>query len=330
MNRGIARRTVFENARDIRMFLASVARVVRAGWIEVHAYCVLTTHFHMLVRSPQAELSHAMARIQNEYVRWFNRSRRRDGPLFRGRFRSRPVDSVEYRRHLVRYIDNNSVLAGIVPTPALYPHGSARHYALRRGPPWLERDWIESVLEAHSDGRSDPQAYAEVFGEPMSAAMARLVERRLERACSAPDPLDDLVGASPEAVLMWMRRKCELADGTQVDLPVCEGDAVSRVVNAARAERVPWRLNLTRKGRCAWSSLEVGLRRQLCGESWQELAAALGSSSSAVARCYSTHLQAMTLEPDYAATAAKLAAEAIQRAYGARHVPTTFAPPTPR
>ena len=102
MNRGITRRTAFENRDDCRAFLAGIARAVRRREIEVHSFCVTTTHFHLLVRSPSGQLSQAMRRIQNRYVRRFNRSRRRDGPLFRGRFRSRPVDSLTYRRDVGR------------------------------------------------------------------------------------------------------------------------------------------------------------------------------------------------------------------------------------
>jgi putative transposase len=60
MNRGIAQRTVFERREDIRMFLAWMAQVVMQGEIEVHAYSLMSTHFHMLVRSPREQLFGAM------------------------------------------------------------------------------------------------------------------------------------------------------------------------------------------------------------------------------------------------------------------------------
>ena len=158
MNRGIARRTVFESREDVRYFLAQVARAVRAGWIEVHAFCLMTTHFHLLVRSPSGALSTAMRAVQNQYVRWFNRGRRRDGSLFRGRFCSRVVEGLAYREQLVRYIDFNPVLAGVVSAPSLYPHGSARWYALDRGPPWLSRRWVErAVCEVTRTNTYDPR-----------------------------------------------------------------------------------------------------------------------------------------------------------------------------
>ena len=48
MNRGIAKRTLFETERDIRFFLSRLAKAVRAGRIEIHCFCILTTHFHLL------------------------------------------------------------------------------------------------------------------------------------------------------------------------------------------------------------------------------------------------------------------------------------------
>lgn len=68
MNRGIARRTLFEGREDIRFFLSRLARSVRRGQLEIHAFCVLTTHFHLLVRSPVGELSTVMRQVQLDYV----------------------------------------------------------------------------------------------------------------------------------------------------------------------------------------------------------------------------------------------------------------------
>ena len=77
----------------------------------------MTTHFHLLVRSPVAQLSDAMRRVQREYSRAFNRRRRRDGALARGRFTSKRARSLEYRRTLVRHIDANPGTARVFDVP---------------------------------------------------------------------------------------------------------------------------------------------------------------------------------------------------------------------
>ena len=113
MNRAIARRTLFEDRTDVRYFLSRLAREVRAGRLEMQAWSVMGTHFHLLVRSPRGELSQAMRRAQSEYVCHFNRRHRRDGTLIRGRFLSKPVTTERHRRVLVAYIDQNPVVAGM-------------------------------------------------------------------------------------------------------------------------------------------------------------------------------------------------------------------------
>ena len=112
-NRGLGKRTVFENRDDIRYFLSRVAREHRRGQLLTHCYVVLANHFHLLVESPLGQASEAMRVIQNEYVRRFNRLRQRDGPLFRGRFGSRRVRSDQYWLALLRYIDLHSVRVGL-------------------------------------------------------------------------------------------------------------------------------------------------------------------------------------------------------------------------
>ena len=146
INRAIARRTLLERREDFRFFLAQLARSVHRGEVEVHAFSLMGTHYHLLLRCPDGDLGKAMQRIQLAYSRWFNRSRKRDGSLVRGRYFSKRVDSVEYAHALVRYIDANPVKAGVVGNAALYPYGSAFHYARCAGPPWLERSWIEEVV----------------------------------------------------------------------------------------------------------------------------------------------------------------------------------------
>ncbi len=130
MNRGIARRTFFETKEDMGVFLEQLGTVSDRGELEVHAFALMTTHYHLLVRSPIGQLGHAMQRVQTEYSRWFNRGRRRDGSLVRGRYTSKKVDSHAYRCTLVKYIDRNPVSAGLVSNARDYPYGSARSYAL--------------------------------------------------------------------------------------------------------------------------------------------------------------------------------------------------------
>jgi len=317
MNRGVARRTLFESNHDIRTFLCFLARAVRAGRIEVHAYCVLSTHFHMLLRSPNGDLSGALQEVQNRYARWFNRGRQRDGPLMRGRFLSKRVGTLSYRCHLVRYIDFNAVDARLVSTPALYPHGSARWYARRSGPPWLTRSWIESVVRRQSPhAEFGPASYSSTFGEPLSPGLRRLVERRTTFPENAVDPLDELIHAAPPGVLDWMRRKAALADGTKVGYPVSDPEELDGFVALAASARGDWHIKQSRKSLSAWPIVRVGLLRDLCASTLEDAASRTGMSCNAAWRAHRRHRDLLTNDPEYSRLVAELATSVLRRCHG--------------
>ncbi|HUR27920.1 MAG TPA: transposase [Planctomycetota bacterium] len=316
MNRGIAKRTLFESERDIRRFLSQIARAVRADLIEVHAYCIMTTHFHLLVRSPRGRLSEALQRIQNQYVRWFNRARHRDGPLVRGRFISKPVRSDAYCCNLVRYIDFNPVSANLVEIPALYPHGSARCYARPRGPRWLTRGWVEGIVRGHAGIKSyDPSAYPPCFGIPLSAGLARLVERRLRFADRSVDPLDDLLRAAVPGVRAWMVRKAALADGAGVGVPLCDPTHLSEVIGE-EIDLAPWSVSITRKRADGWVVARAGLLRDICGLTLAETAAHCRTDVNRITRLLHMHARLLTADETYAERAASLSWRALRNCHG--------------
>lgn len=312
-NRGIAKRTLFERREDFRQFLLHLACSVRRREIEVHAFALMGTHFHLLVRSPTGQLATAMQRIQLAYSRRFNRTRRRDGPLVRGRYGSRFVGSLCYRRVLVAYIDSNPVRAGLVDHAAAYPYGSARHYARVNGPPWLERSWVESEVSLRSgEPTYRPAGYAECFGGRRLRSLASLVERRL---CTSAldDPLDDLVGSAPGRVLDWMRRKAELADGTEPGLALVPLEVLDHVI--ARGSIAAGATGEVARGvprRDDWERLaRIGLARDLCGSGVSELGARERLSTGSISRLYARHRQGVRTDPDYGGRIDALARAAL-------------------
>ncbi|MHC4410410.1 MAG: transposase [Planctomycetota bacterium] len=238
-NRGIAKRTMFERRHDVRYFLSRVARMVHVGLIELHSYSLLTTHFHLLLRSCTGELSRAMQRIQGEYSRSFNRKRRRDGSLVRARYVAKLVDSVVYRDNVIRYIDANAVDAGFVALPQSFPCGSASCYGGdRRSPPWLERGWIEKrVCERAGCSEFSPEAYRRVYRPKLSPDREAWILRRLASKDGFVDPLDDLIDAAPWRVRVWMQRKAKLADATAIGMPLLPAGLVDDAA-LARAEEL--------------------------------------------------------------------------------------------
>lgn len=320
MNRGLAKRSMFEGGADVRAFMSFLARAVRRGEIELHSWCVLTTHFHLLVRSPGGELSNAMQRIQNGYVRRFNRRQRRDGSLARGRFVSKVVDTHAYRCMVVRYIDENPVRAGLCSDARDYPWCSAHQYARPHGPRWLARDWVESwAAELAGRGSFDPSCYPGSVGPVARESLARLVERRLDGrgGRAGRDDLDSLLAMATPSVRRWLRQKARLADGVVSSEPCLAEADVSDAVQGMMEMQGGWRVLHRRRATNGWEVLHVGLLRQLACASFASIAVRAGVSAVQAKRLWERHCHLMAEDDGYADVAARVVRGSVRAASAA-------------
>jgi REP element-mobilizing transposase RayT len=307
INRGQAHRPVFEGAADIRKFLAELARAVRRGEIEVHAWCVLTTHYHLLIYSPCGKLSKAMQRVLSAFVQRFNRTRERDGALFRGRFYSKRVKSESYRWQVVRYIDGNPVDAKLCDEPCAYPWGSARQYARPRGPRWLRREWVEGEVAARANrSRYDPADYPRAFDPELHALRQELVDSRWAHGShDARDDLDSLLSMADEGTLAWLRANVELADGKLMPQPAAPASAIDAEIARLTASGAPFLIPTARRPAHGWRTLHAGLLRTLARESFESIAARLTTSSPQARRLARRHAKLMTTDDTYARVATR-------------------------
>ena len=143
MNRGADHQAIFRDNSDRRGFLNLWSRAVARFGIVVVSYCLMGNHFHLLVESPNAQLSRSLQFVMQMYTQRFNARHGRDGALFRGRFHSVLIDSDIYFERVGRYIELNPVAAGLVPAERLsdYEWSSFGAYAGRIGrPAWLSVD----------------------------------------------------------------------------------------------------------------------------------------------------------------------------------------------
>jgi len=316
MNRGLAHRPIYEARADIRYFLSRVARAVRRGEIEVHAWCLMTTHFHLLAYSPRGELDVALRRIQHEHTRRFNRRRGRDGPLYRSRFTSKQVDSFAYRDILVRYIDANPVEAGMAESPPLHIDGSASWYLRARGPVWMERTWIEAEVRRRTrKDEYDPRDYPRVFGAPLTEAVHRMIEKRLAHPSRGVDPADDLLARAPPEVTRWLVERARLADGMETGIPLTDPADAFEYLQLERAREPSWRVQPTRESVNGWDLLEAGLLRSLCGATYAELAQIVGVSHGCLCARNARHTIALERDTEYACRAGRLARAIVWRTF---------------
>lgn len=117
MNRGCRRWNVFHDLKDKKYFLDLLADVSRIWKIEIHAYSLMDNHYHLLIRTPEPCLSKSLRHVASKYTQYYNQKYQKDGPLFRGRFKSILVEDGFYLRSLLRYIHLNPVAAGLCAEP---------------------------------------------------------------------------------------------------------------------------------------------------------------------------------------------------------------------
>lgn len=138
MNRGAGRKAIFSNDGDRTKFLKVIDDVVDTYHLEIHAYCLMDTHYHLLVRTPRGNLGRAMRHLNGVYTQHFNRARGLDGPLFRGRYKAIIIDADSYLAQVSRYIHLNPVEAKIIRDPSDSRWSSCRYFLRRESAPrWL-------------------------------------------------------------------------------------------------------------------------------------------------------------------------------------------------
>ena len=108
--RGIDRRNIFTDQRDREHFLELLAGVVERYRIVLHAHVLMSNHYHLIVQTPEANLSAAIQWLSVSYSMWFNRRHNRVGPLFQGRFKSIPVEGSGWAYELSLYVHLNPVM----------------------------------------------------------------------------------------------------------------------------------------------------------------------------------------------------------------------------
>lgn len=167
-SRGNERRSIFRDDVDRRMFLTFLGQAVtRFGW-SLTAWVLMTNHFHLVLQTPQPNLSRGMHWLNSSYAAWFNRRHGRCGHLFQGRFKSILIEKERHLQEVLRYVVLNPVRAGIVTRPEDYLWSSFRSTAgLDPAQPWLDTDAILGLFDP------DPESARRMYQEFVLARMNR-------------------------------------------------------------------------------------------------------------------------------------------------------------
>jgi REP element-mobilizing transposase RayT len=138
-------RLAFADDEERQQFLTYVDAVVRRNVWSCRSYCLLSTHYHLLFRTPEPDLSAGMQYLNGCFAQWANWRREEDGHVFKRRFKARPVTTEAHALEVHRYIVLNPVRAGLVRDPLDWPWSSLRGLlGLRPPEPFLD---VQSVLD---------------------------------------------------------------------------------------------------------------------------------------------------------------------------------------
>ncbi|MBK5092940.1 MAG: transposase [Actinobacteria bacterium] len=148
-SRGNAKQEIFETDEDRAAFLRTLQSVTeRYKWL-CHAYCLMNNHYHLLVETPDCNLSVGMRQLNGVYTQAWNRMNGSSGHLFEGRFKSIVVDKDNYFLEVSRYIVLNPVRAGLVDDPSRWRWSSYRATSgLVKAPSFLS---VKSLLSLFSN-----------------------------------------------------------------------------------------------------------------------------------------------------------------------------------
>ncbi len=173
--RGDRREDIYESKKDRFSFLEILGNVCdECNWV-CHAYCLMDNHYHLIIETPDANLSRGMRQLNGIYSQRFNRAHNRVGHCFQGRYTAIHVDKESYLLELARYVVLNPVRAEMVYKAGDWPWSSYRATIGQTKPQdWLQTEWVlaafgeskRSAIESYkrfvSEGKGQPSPWADL------------------------------------------------------------------------------------------------------------------------------------------------------------------------
>jgi putative transposase len=276
--RGNEQRDIYRDDIDRERFLLLLAQtIVRFGW-NLFAWVLMSNHYHLVVQTPQPNLSRGMHWLNSRYAQWFNRRHDRRGHLFQGRFHGKLVEKESYLLTVARYVVLNPVRAGLVDNPADWRWSSYRQTAGLEAPePWLAADeLLESFGGATERGCKEYAAYVEQEGQP--SPWIDLVGQIYLGRAEWIEAIEEKIGAAPRSAEHPLPQ-LHPSRPAMTDIAEVVAKTFDTTIDLLRAERGQL---LTAKSVAAFIAFEDGLHRQ------SDIAVAVGirgrSSVSAIVR----------------------------------------------
>ena len=133
--RGNRRESIYQDDKDWRAFLFLLGDVCKRNNWCIHAYCLMANHYHLVIETPEANLSKGMRQLNGIYTQRHNHRHNRVGHLFQGRYKAILVQKQSYLLELARYVILNPVRANLVLNAAQWLWSSYRPTAGKASSP---------------------------------------------------------------------------------------------------------------------------------------------------------------------------------------------------
>ena len=175
MNRARRGQDLFVNKADYQQFIDLLQETAELFNINVAAYCLMPTHYHLMLQTPDANLSRSMRHINGIYTQRYNVSHSCDGTLFRGRYKSILVDADNYVLQLVRYIHRNPLKAGLVKRLGQYVWSSHKGYLSKAKKwNWIYKHFVLDMLTTQIN--SQIQIYKQFMAQEQDENLLRVLD----------------------------------------------------------------------------------------------------------------------------------------------------------
>jgi putative transposase len=204
-NRGVEKRITFLDEKDyvvflylLKLYLSQQGEVtpkmfsdiqnvrikkVFFGEIELHAFCLMPNHFHLLIRQTNSNsITEFMRALITSYVMYFNKKYKRVGTLFQGAYRAVLVTTDPYLLHLSRYIHANPLKFFAGSDPAKlgdYPYSSYTYYLGKKNANWVKTEFILSLFENSGNSHVERRGLCKKFVEDYNYTLDELPDKLL-------------------------------------------------------------------------------------------------------------------------------------------------------
>ena len=275
--RGNERRKIYYSQSDYEKFKDYLKEAQEKYGYVLHCYVLMDNHYHLIIETPEANLSKVMHYINGSYTNYINIKRKRSGHLFQGRYKAILIDRDRYLLELSRYVHLNPIRAAIVAKPEDYAHSSYRSFVTKSKQDIVHCDLIlEMVSKGRRGGAKRYRDYVEEaigwsLEDPLKGVYGGAILGRLSFIKESLGRLGD--GILQKEEISYRR---ELQAGYEAEEII---EAISDYFRVSRDDVI--------RDRAEWRNIAIYLMKKFTGMTNRQIGRLFGDLSySAVAKAY--------------------------------------------